>query len=276
MTAVATAPTLPEVSDVARTAAAERDVTRFIDAVSAIPVLTRFQPSEASSASAALALPAIDEVALARRQDAALPISQGITGALKGIEDVVDRVVAAQTYVGVIDEHAERIRYDRDVLGLLVMLTPWYEAQRRYRLDKAALDEEFEHGQIDRARYDDRLEKIEARRRIESAKVKWRPTPAARLTGVSRGLLASRVAPRKNAAGPDGGDITDAEDTAAHTGSLVKLLDMLRIEVEVVRNQAIDTILAGPPQGLGWSNASLARLLGITTARVAQLRTGSR
>lgn len=276
MTAVATAPTLPEVSDVARTAAAERDVTRFIGAVSAIPVLTRFQSSEASSASAALALPAIDEVGLARRQAAALPISQGITADLKGIEDVVERVVAAQTYVGVIDEHAERIRYDRDVLGLLIMLTPWYDAQRRYRLDKAALDEDFEHGRIDRARYDERLEEIEATRRIESAKVKWRPTPAARLTGVSRGLLASRVAPRKNAAGPDGGDITDAEDTAAHTGSLVKLLDMLRIEVEVVRNQAIDTILAGPPQGLGWSNASLARLLGITTARIAQLRTGSR
>lgn len=276
MTAVATAPTLPEVSDTARTAAAERDVTRFIDAVSAIPVLTRFQPSEVSSASAALALPAVDEVALARRQNTALPISQDITDALRGIEDVVERVVAAQTYVGVIDEHAERIRYDRDVLGLLVMLTPWYDAQRRYRLDKAALDEEFEHGRVNRAQYDERLEEIEATRRIESAKVKWRPTPAARHTGVSRGLLASRVAPRKNAAGPDGGNITEAEDTAAHTGSLVKLLDQLRIEVEVVRNQAIDTILAGPPQGLGWSNASLARLLGITTARVAQLRTGSR
>lgn len=278
MTAVATAPTLPEVSDTARMAAADEIVTRFVEQISAIPVIVRYQSTAgATVASDALALPKVDEAGLALRTRTAQPLVDDVVAHLSGIEDIIERVVAAQTYCDVIDQHADRIRYDRDVLGLLVMLTQWYDAQRAYRRDKAALVEEYENGRINKGQYDVRLEEIEATRRTESAKAKWRPTPAARLAGVSRGLLASRVAPRRNAAGPDGtSDMAEAERIAAHAGSLVKHLDMLRIEVEKVRNKAIDTILAGPPKGLGWSNASLARLLSITTARVAQLRIGTR
>jgi len=259
-------------------AAADEVITQFVADVSDVPVITRYQSvAGATVASDALSLPKVDEAGLTRRTAAAKPLVADVIAHLNGIEDIVERVVEAQAYCDVIDLHADRIRYDRDVLGLLVMLGPWYDAQRAYRRDKMALDDDIEHGRINRAQYDERLEEIEKTRRTESAKAKWRPTPAARLAGVSRGLLASRVAPRKNALGPDGfGDLAEAERIAAHTGSLVKHLDNLRVEVEKVRNKAIDTILAGPPQGLGWSNAALARLLGVTTARVAQLRTGSR
>jgi uncharacterized protein YkvS len=277
VTAVATAPTLPEVSDTARMAAADEVIKQFVADVSDVPVITRYQSvAGATVTSDALSLPKVDEAGLARRTAVAKPLVADVIAHLNGIDDVIERVVEAQAYCDVIDQHADRIRYDRDVLGLLVMLGPWYDAQRAYRRDKMALDDDIENGRINRAQYDERLEEIERTRRTESAKAKWRPTPAARLAGVSRGLLASRVAPRKNALGPNGGDLAEAERIAAHTGSLVKHLDNLRIEVEKVRNKAIDTILAGPPQGLGWSNAALARLLGVTTARVAQLRTGSR
>lgn len=275
MTAATTVLSPTEVTDAQRVDDATSIIDGYLSAVGAIDVVQRFLPRVPGAASGvSLNVPRPDEH-LVEKQDAISDrYIEDVVERFKVIEDVVERVVQTQTLIGLIDEAAKPIRYNRDV-GLLVMLAPWYKAQREFKEAKIRLAANLANGSITREEYDAQLEAVEVAKRDAGSMAKWKPSPACRLARVSRSLLANRIKPREPLPRPDL-PLAQAEGYAERSGRDVHYLDKLRDAVEVVRNEAIDVILAGPPEGLGWQNAQLSRTLGKTTARIAQIRRGTR
>lgn len=103
----------------------------------------------------------------------------------------------------------------------------------------------------------------------------WKPVEVYRALGVSRGLFV-RMVQRAPADLPPMADPDKAMRKAART---VERLDTTCEEAREVRDEAAAGMLAGKyrkPDGTLYRNADVARLTGLTTARIAQLRAGRR
>ncbi len=204
---------------------------------------------------------------------------------LTSIDDVISRGVVAQSLVKVIDARAERDRAIRDI-AVAVMLRPWTTLQKEFRTEKEALDRARDEGAISPEEYIAAEKAYLARKLHAEKRQPWAPTPACTHAWISRGLYASRIRPRQPFPEPDM-PMEVAVVEAERAGRVVKFIDgavaasakrgrpVLRDLVERIRNEAIDLMLTGPADGgLGIANADIHRLLGITTARIAQLRRG--
>lgn len=214
---------------------------------------------------------------------------------LEAIPDVISRTVVAQSLMDVIDARAKRDRLIRDI-SVLVMLRPWTTVQRKYAAEKETLNRARDEGRMSAEEYALAEKDFNERKLHEEKRQPWKPTPACKHAWISRGLYATRIRPREPAlAMPRAGEpasrpdmpMEQAEREAERAGRVVKIIDgavaasakrgrpVLRDLVEEIRNDGIDMLLSGPRDGgLGIANADVARLLGITTARVAQLRAG--
>lgn len=64
----------------------------------------------------------------------------------------------------------------------------------------------------------------------------------------------------------------DARKAVEKSGKAVRKWDMLAEEAREVRDDAVEKMLASPQ----WRNADVARITGLTTARIAQMRQGRR
>lgn len=240
-----------------------------------------------------------------RQDDAAEALLDEAQADLEAIEDVVERCLTAQALLTASDAYCNDARYQRDI-GLIVMLFKHYDGWRQYLLAKRALDDALNARQIDSAEHGRRLSEVADTRRSERSGARWRPTSAGALARVSRGLINSQIKPRIPASlgqalradshGPEVPTPTmeEAERMAERYGREVRYIAVsvpkagvgnggessvippsrtLRNDAQAVRDACMDDILSGSPEGgLGVQNVILAGALGISTARVAQIR----
>lgn len=110
----------------------------------------------------------------------------------------------------------------------------------------------------------------------------WAPVKCYRLIGVSRGLFVRMTTRAKNAAESTGvglARVEKAEQVAKRAARDLARYEAARDYARDARDADADAMLNGralTPDGTVYRNAELARLTGLTTARVAQLRHGGR
>lgn len=105
----------------------------------------------------------------------------------------------------------------------------------------------------------------------------WKPVQVYRALDVSRSLFV-RMCERVTADGPLR-RVPDAEKVMRRAAATVARNDAIVEESREVRDEAAIGMLSGfyrKPDGGAYRNAEVADLTGLTTARVAQLRHGSR
>lgn len=95
------------------------------------------------------------------------------------------------------------------------------------------------------------------------------PIRVAELIGVSRGLMFRMFDHMEEADLPE---IDDPRKTAEKAGKAVQKWDAQAEEAREIRDEAIMAMLGSPR----WRNADVARITGLTTARIAQMRQGKR
>lgn len=240
------------------------------------------------------------------RQDAAAEaLLDAMRDELAGIEDVAERCLLSEAIIKAIDARVPALRYGRDI-GLIVMLFQHYDGYRQYKIAKAALDAALNGHEIDAAEHQRRLAEIVDGKRSVRSDARWRPTSAGALARVSRGLVNSQMKPkipaslgeslRARKSGPEvptptmeeaertvegngrilrycGGAVAKAGTGTDNEKTIIPPPRTLRNVVQEVRDASVDEILDGAPDGgLGWQNIVLAGALGLSGARVAQLR----
>lgn len=191
--------------------------------------------------------------------------------AVRRLTDPRERAEAAAALVRQARAKADAARSRRDVAAL-VLIEPYEAAQRPYKRVKDQVDAQLEAGDIDYPEANARLAEAKAERAKAMEGVTYTPVDVYRdILGVSRGLFV-RMTQRAPEQLPD---IPDAEQVATKAANDVDRYDALAAEALRIRNEVTDDLLNGLT-GPAMRNADIARMTGLTTARVAQLRLGTR
>lgn len=187
------------------------------------------------------------------------------------IADPKRRAKAASDLVREARDKAEEARQRRD-LAALVMIEPFVRAVAPSNRDRDAAKRAYDAGQIDDSTYYARIEQAKSVRRaaLEMAGVSVYPVDVYTLIGVSRTLFVRMMARMPERLPKMDDPQAQAKAAARDVLRYAKIVD----EAIEVRDEAVDELLNG--RGERMSNADLARLTELTTARVAQLRVGVR
>jgi hypothetical protein len=195
------------------------------------------------------------------------------TARLTAIADVWERAKAGQDLAEKCRIEGGLARAERDA-AVHSLLGPYTDVQDEYDPEIAKLEGKS-------ARWADELASLKARRRaairdvVEEARrlgYPCKPTAVCRLVGISRTALATFIRPREDAL-----TVRMPRDAAVVRGPQANM-EVVRcaavgIAAEAVRNDAIAVLLAPVADGgFGCPNVEVARGLGLTTARLAQLR----
>lgn len=221
---------------------------------------------------------------------------------IREIDDLAARAAAAAAVARVAEQMSDLYRSTRDMAGL-ILIQPYQAAQRPYDDAMEKIDAALEAGKIDAATAHRRRDAAKAKRRERMENVVYKPVHVYRDTiGVSRGLFvrmqhrATQQLPTAReflqdmSGSPDVDDVIDnahalgRDDMAAVAAVSVlnrekcKLYDAIADGVRTIRDDAVTMLLNGNPKvgRAPLSNADVARLTKLTTARVAQMRYGTR
>jgi hypothetical protein len=208
-----------------------------------------------------------------------------VRASLEWPEDLTDVAAMAAEIAREAKKLSGMARSRRDMAGL-VMIKPFQLAQRPYDAAMERIDAALESGKIDAHTANVRREKARAKRREAMVGVVYKPIQVYRDTiGVSKGLFV-RMQHRETQELPE---FRDPETGEPMTLEQVKELGLAaRAECEMydaidlgactIRDEAVHVLLNGDPKrGIkAISNADVSRIVGLTTARVAQLRYGTR
>jgi hypothetical protein len=203
---------------------------------------------------------------------------------LAGIEDLEERGAKAAALTRVAEERANVERSTRDMAGL-VLIQPYLEAQRPFDDEMARIKDELEAGKIDSAEaWNLRMEAAE-KHRADLQSVRFKPVHIYRDTiGVSRGLfvrMQQRATEKLPEFRDDHGKLLTPDQLqrlAIHAREECKRYDAIAKRARAIRDEVGLMLLNGNPK-IGrpaMSNADVARLFKLTTARVAQMRYGTR
>lgn len=209
--------------------------------------------------------------------------------ALRTLEPRTERAQRAQKALLDTDARIDSELARRD-MAVLCMLRPYDQVQAKHEPEIRKLKAQFERAIAEaRAKGDAAqveqlqtawIDKDTALRApyVEALRaVPYAPTAAGRVIGVSRSTVAAKI--RAKAPAPEhmpDWDVARAEQEAARAVKALKTLRPLRKAYEQIRNDTILTLLAPEISGGdAMRNADVARLLDVTTARIAQLRTNA-
>jgi hypothetical protein len=190
------------------------------------------------------------------------------------IPDLRDRLAAASALVRACETKAERLRTRRDI-AILVMLRPFADAVASTNAKRAALRADLDAGTIDDEAYAYGLAVNRDQRHadLEAANVTIYPRDVYEMLGVSRNLVNRLLMRMPTAALPD---MADPARVAKRAHAQMPEVEATLSAAREIRDTAALLLMSGegengeefPPV----SNADVARVTGLTTARIAQLR----
>lgn len=203
---------------------------------------------------------------------------------LRAIEDLPGRARAAAAVTRVAEQKADMHRSTRDMAGL-VLIQPFHAVQRPYDAAMEKIDAALEAGKIKPAEARELRDAAKAERAAGMKNVELQPADVWRgVLGVSRGAFA-RMTHRATQQLPEfrgnNGQLLTPEQLAQlaiNSREECKLYDAIAAAARDIRDDVVTMLLNGnskvkrPPM----SNADVARLTKLTTARVAQIRYGTR
>lgn len=190
------------------------------------------------------------------------------------ITDPMERLVAASDLVRKAETKVERLRNQRD-LAILVMLRPFADAVAPTNAARARVKAAYHDGKITQEEYSEALAENRKRRRydLEVAGVTVQPVNVYEPLGVSRGMV-NRLLMRM----PDGPlpVVENPEAEARSAATKLPAVEETLTEAKRIRRDAALILMDGrDDDGNEFqpiSNADVARITGLTTARIAQLR----
>lgn len=190
------------------------------------------------------------------------------------ITDLRERLAAASALVRACEEKAERLRIRRDV-AILVMLRPFADAVADTNAKRAELRTALDADQITAEQYAAGLAENREQRRADLAKagVEIQPVNVYEMLGVSRNLVNRLLMRMPTTPLPE---VKDPARTAKRAHAQMPEVEETLSKAREIRDTAALMLMAGegengeefPPL----SNADVARVTGLTTARIAQLR----
>jgi hypothetical protein len=192
---------------------------------------------------------------------------------IRGIADLAERVTAASAVARETERLSDLSRSRRDVAAL-VMIAPYQAIQMPYETTIDRIQNDLAAGKITARVAQERKDRAQGIRRKNMEAVEHKPVDVYRVIGVSRGMFVRMMhrAPRELP------QIDDAPKVAAAAAAECARYDAMNKEARAIRDEAIMALLNGD-RATGRqpvSNADVARLSGLTTPRVAQLRYGTR
>lgn len=217
------------------------------------------------------------------------PLDPNDTGELtlaevKAIDDLIERGRAAAALTKAAEKLAEEFRSTRDMAGL-VLIQPYLAVQRPYDDTMAAIDRQLEDGAITQAEAREMRQIAKDERRAGMENVDVTPVDVYRnMLGVSRGLFVRMThrAPQQlpEFLDDDGKPMTPEALTelAVNARKASKVYNDIAQAARTIRDEDAISLLYGNARAgrQPMSNAELARLFNLTTARVAQIRYGTR
>jgi hypothetical protein len=188
------------------------------------------------------------------------------------IADPEKRAKAASQTLAAAHAKAEAARQRRDIAAL-VMIEPFVRAVAPSNRTRAEAKAAYDAGDIDASTYYARLAQAREERAaaLEAAGVEVYPADVYNLIGVARNLFVRMMARMPDTL-PEFDDPRAEAKAAARD---VRRYNQIADDVRALRDAATDDLLNGR-SGTRMSNADVSRLTGLTTARVAQLRLGTR
>lgn len=225
-------------------------------------------------------------VALGKRPDAPTRalISDAAAVSADAVSDILDRYAELQPLNKIDDlgkrgwfgealrraskARAKEHRDKRDRAGL-ILLQPFARAVLPTNIEKRKVRAAYKAGKMSPTEYYDRLRVILEKRHkaLADANVTIEPADVYKPMGVSRARLIQMMEEVSVEGLPRMRNATQVlEDTSREVERLVAI----QREVSAIRNAVLDVLLASN------SNAEVARMTGMTTARVSQYRNGTR
>lgn len=190
------------------------------------------------------------------------------------IANPMDRLRAAAALAQEAEARGEEMRVQRD-LAMQVLLRPFADAVAPANAARAVLRQRYEAGEIDHDTYQAGLAENRARRRkdLADAGVKIHPVHVYTALDCGRSLV-NRVLMRMPNDPPK--RMRDPESAAREAHAAVREADAVLADAREVRDMAAITLMSGidddgNPIGLV-TNAEIARETGLSTARIAQMR----
>jgi DNA-binding transcriptional regulator YiaG len=176
--------------------------------------------------------------------------------AIRAIPDPEKRARDAESHLG-------PARAERD-MAALVLARPYYQVCEQYNPKIEAAKEADDDAEVRR---------LTAAKAAAMKPVTWHPVRIYRDTiHVSRGLF-NRMLGREPVALPDW---PDADRRARRATAVVERWEPYVNDARKIRDEAVDRLMRRHDGQAPLRNAEVARLLGVSTARVAQMRHGRR
>lgn len=192
---------------------------------------------------------------------------------LDAIRDLTDRAEAAEALRRAARARMKQAR-DRRNLAAFVLIQPFTKAVGPTNSLRKAAKREWHAGKMTTADYYARLDElvIERHAALEAAGVTVEPADVYKPMGVSRAALIEMIEdlPEQlpKLRNPDQALLDARADVDRYTA--------IEAAARNVRNRAVDRLLHGDGTTTTMSNADVARITRLTTARIAQLRKGTR
>jgi hypothetical protein len=209
---------------------------------------------------------------------------------LEALQDLTGRARVAASIARITQETADAARHMRDI-GALLMIEPFQRAQRPYDDEIAKIDAALEAGKINKNTAMKRRTAASTQRREAMADVVYKPVAVYRDTiGVSRGLFA-RMQHRKPELPTieqyiEASGMLFTEEPSLEVVAQIAMIkrdecdtyDAINVAARTIRDEAVTELLTGDKKTgrQPLSNADVARLTGLTTPRIHQLRYGTR
>ena len=190
------------------------------------------------------------------------------------ISDLRERLAAASALVRASETKAEQLRTRRDV-AILVMLRPFADAVATTNAVRANLRADLDTDKITDEEYTAALaaNREERHDHLESAGVKVFPVHVYEMLGVSRNLVNRLLMRMPTAPLPT---MADPAKVAKRAHVQMPEVEQTLSSAREIRDTAALLLMAGEDENGGElppvSNADVARITGLTTARIAQLR----
>ena len=190
------------------------------------------------------------------------------------ISDLRERLASASHLVRESETKAERLRLRRD-MAILVMLRPFADAVATTNAKRAALRADLEAGKITDEEY---LTGLNANREqrgadLAAAEVAVYPVHVYEMLGVSRNLVNRLLMRMPTAPLPD---MADPARVAKRAHAQMPEVEETLSKAREIRDTAALMLMSGEGENgeefAPVSNADVARVTGLTTARIAQLR----
>lgn len=208
-----------------------------------------------------------------------------VRATLEWPDDLTDVAAMASEIASETQKLSGMARTRRDMAGL-VMIEPFQRAQRPYDRAMDRIDAALEAGKITASTAHERREKAKVKRREAMEGVVYKPIQVYRDTiGVSKGLFV-RMQHRETQELPTFTDpvtgepmtLEQVKEVGLEARAECEMYDAINLGARTIRDQAVHKLLNGDRKTgvTAISNADVARITGLTTARVAQLRYGTR